>query len=116
MATQSTFSYEIENSEVGMSEDLDSRGNTVTTIKCQGRLVAENRDQIQEMFKLTPFHGRIVIDLGKLDYIDSAGLGALMRLKLSAINKGGVSVKFVHMTPRVMQLLSIANLTQWFSS
>jgi hypothetical protein len=39
-----------------------------------------------------------------------------MRLKLSAIKQGGVSVKFVQMTPRVMQLLSIANLTEWFSS
>jgi anti-anti-sigma factor len=68
------------------------------------------------MFKVVPFPGRIIIDLGDVDYVDSAGLGALMRLKLSAIKQGGVSVKFVQMTPRAMQLLNIANLTQWFSS
>ena len=63
-----------------------------------------------------PFKGRIVIDLSDVEHLDSAGLGALMRLKLSALKHGGVSVKFVQMTPRVMQILSIANLTDWFSS
>ena len=72
--------------------------------------------ELEEIFQRTPFQGRIVIDLGGVSYLDSAGLGALMRLKLSAVKQGGVSVKFVHMTPRVMQLLSIANLTDWFSS
>jgi|SRR5579863_3173705 anti-sigma B factor antagonist len=111
-----SFHYEIEKSEVAESEVLDSRGNQITTIKGHGKLVAENRDQLEEIFKHTPFSGRIVIDLSDVDYIDSAGLGALMRLKLSAIKQGGVSVNFVQMTPRVLQLLSIANLTEWFSS
>ncbi len=116
MASDSDFHYEFEHSEVSPSEDLDSRGNKLTTVRCHGRLVAENRDQVQQMFKSTPFEGHVVINLSDVDYIDSAGLGALMRLKLSAINKGGVSVRFVQMTPRVIQLLSIANLTQWFTS
>lgn len=112
---QGSFHYEFEYSEVDPSEDLDSRGRKVTTVMCHGKLVAETRAQLEEMFKATPFHGRIVMDLGDVTYLDSAGLGALMRLKLSAIKQGGVSVKFVHMTPRVTQLLNIANLTEWFS-
>jgi anti-anti-sigma factor len=68
------------------------------------------------MFKLTPFHGRIVIDLSDVSYVDSAGLGALVRLKLSAIKQGGVSVNLVQMTPRALQLLKITNLADWFSS
>ena len=51
-----------------------------------------------------------------MDYLDSAGLGALIRLKLSAVKQGGVSVNYQSMTPRVMQLLSLAKLTDWFSS
>jgi anti-sigma B factor antagonist len=78
--------------------------------------VAGNTDGVQEIFKVIPFRGRIIIDLSGVDFVDSAGLGALMRLKLSAVKQGGVSVKFVQMTSRVMQLLNIANLTQWFSS
>jgi anti-anti-sigma factor len=116
MAPQGSFQYEFEYSQVDPSEALDSRGAKITTIKCHGKLVAETRGQLEEMFQRTPFEGRIVIDLGDVTYLDSAGLGALMRLKLSAIKQGGVSVNFVHMTPRVMQLLSIANLTEWFSS
>jgi anti-anti-sigma factor len=68
------------------------------------------------MFKLHPFRGRIVIDLSDVNYVDSAGLGALIRLKMTAIREVGVSVKFVQMTPRVLQLLKITNLTDWFSS
>jgi anti-anti-sigma factor len=116
MASQGSFHYEIEHSEVDKSEVLDSRGSKVTTIKCHGKLVAGDRDQVEGIFKNTPFQGRIVIDLSDVDYLDSAGLGALMRLKLSAVKQGGVSVQFVQMTPRVKELLSIANLTEWFSS
>jgi anti-anti-sigma factor len=116
MAAGDDFYYEFEYSEVPPSEVMDSRGNKVTTIKCHGRLVAETKGRLEEMFKSTPFQGRVIFDLGDLNYLDSAGLGALMRLKLSAVMHGGVSVHYEHMTPRVMQLLKIANLTDWFTS
>ena len=111
MPPNDSFHYEVEESEV-----LDSRGNQVTTFKCHGRLVIETSGQIEGMFKANPFRGRIVIDLSDVNYIDSAGLGALIRLKMSAIKEGGVSVEFVQMTPRVLQLLKITHLTEWFSS
>jgi anti-anti-sigma factor len=116
METDNTFRYDYEYSEVPESEVLDSRGNKVTTIKLHGRLVAGNTDRVQEMFKAISFHGRIIIDLNDVNYIDSAGLGALIRLKLSAVKQGGVSVKYVEISPRVVHLLDIANLTHWFSS
>ena len=110
------FQYEFEYSEVDKSEDLDSRGTKVTTVICHDHLVAETKDQVEQMFKETPFRGRIVIDLGDVNYLDSAGLGAPMRLKLSAIKQGGVSGKLVKMTPRVMQLLKLSGLVDWFTS
>jgi len=116
MAAQGSFYYESEYSEVDSPEVLDSLGNKVTTIKCHGRLVLETKGQLEEMFKHIPFQGRIVIDLSDVDYIDSAGLGALVRLKVSAKKEAGVSVKFVQMTRRVMQLLSATQLREWFSS
>ena len=76
----------------------------------------ETRDQIENMFKEHPFQGRIVIDLSDVNYIDSAGLGALIRLKMSSVKEPGVSVTFVQMTPRLLQLLKITNLAEWFSS
>ena len=116
MVSNVSFRYEVEQSEIHPSEDLDSRGREVTTFKCHGRIVAENRSLVEEMVKSNSFKGRIVIDLADVDYVDSAGLGALMRVKLSAVTKGGVSVKLVHVTPRVMQLLKLSNLVEWFSS
>jgi anti-anti-sigma factor len=116
MAEPNSFHYEFEYSEVDPSEALDSRGNTVTTVKCHGRLVAETRNQLEEMFQATPFRGRVIMDLSDVNYVDSAGLGALIRLKLSAAKEGGVSVKFVEIGPRLMQLLKVADLAGWFSS
>ena len=116
MATKPPFTYEIQYSEIDPSEDLDSRGRKVTTIICRGSLVAETRDQIDQIFKETAFHGRVIFNLAGLDYLDSSGIGALIRLKLHAVKEGGVSVKFDHMTPKVMQLLKLADLADWFSS
>ncbi len=116
MATPIAFSYEFEYSEVDPSENLDSRGPKVTRVKCHGKLVAETRDQLDDIFKQTPFQGRIIMDLAGVDYLDSAGLGGLMRLKLRAIKDGGVSVHFEHMQPRITQLLRLANLTEFFES
>jgi anti-anti-sigma factor len=113
---EDSFQYEFEYSEVDPSEVLDSRGSKVTTVKCHGDLLAESRYRVEEMFRGTPFQGRIVIDLSDVNYIDSAGRGSLMRLKLHAVKESGVSVHFVQMTPRVLQLLKIAHLADWFSS
>ena len=115
MGVGRSFTYEFEYSPADASQASESTGK-ITTIKCHGDLVVETKAQLEEMFKATPFEGRIVMDLGGVNYLDSAGLGALMRLKLSASKQSGVSVKYVEMTPRVKQLLSIANLTEWFSS
>ena len=81
-----------------------------------GRLVSETREKLRwSVFQHTAFHGHIYFDLGDVSYLDSAGLGALIRLKVSAIREG-VSLKFVQMGPRVMQLLRIAHLMEWIQS
>jgi anti-anti-sigma factor len=116
MSTGKSLSWEFEYSEIDKSQDLDSRGTKVTTVKCHGQIVAETRDRLDQIFNETAFLGRIVMDLSDVDYVDSSGLGGLMRLKLHAIKESGVSVKFEHMTPRVMQLLKLSNLADWFSS
>jgi anti-sigma B factor antagonist len=59
--------------------------------------------------------GHIVIDFANLKYLDSLGIGTLVGLKVSAINKGFCKLEFVNLTPRMRELLTIANLTQLFS-
>jgi anti-sigma B factor antagonist len=110
MATEPVFSYEVAKSQ-------DDLGNKVTTINCRGRLVSENGGQMKDLIKpLIAEGGRIVIDLGELSYLDSSGLGALVGLKVSALNKGLCRLELVNLTPRVKELLSLANLTKLFAS
>lgn len=110
-ATGDSFYYEIENS------GDDQHGNKVTTIKCHGRLVSENAGQIKEAVKpLISQGGRIVIDLGDLNYLDSSGLGALIGLKISAVSQGFCILQFVNMRPRIMELLRITGLEKILSS
>ena len=110
MQQDDSFHYEIEKSE-------DPALGKLTTITCHGRLVAGNSGEISDLVKpLLPLGGRIVIDLGDLNYLDSSGLGALVGLKVSAIKQGFCTVEFANMTPRVLDLLRITNLMQLFSS
>jgi anti-anti-sigma factor len=110
MAPQGSFHYEVEKSD-------DQHGNKVTTIKCHGRLVAENAGEMTQLVKpLIPLGGHIVIDLGDVTYLDSSGLGALVGLKVSAINQGFCILELVNMVPRVLELLRVTNLKQLFSS
>jgi anti-anti-sigma factor len=51
-----------------------------------------------------------VLDFADLSYLDSAGLGTLVNLKVSAIHQGYCTLEFVNLSPRVRELLSLTNL------
>jgi anti-anti-sigma factor len=111
MASRGSFQVEVDHSKD------EQHSNKVTTIKCHGRLVSENAGEMKELVKpLIPLGGRIVIDLGDLNFLDSTGLGALVGLKASAIKQGMCMMELVNMTPRVLELVRITGLTQLFSS
>jgi anti-anti-sigma factor len=111
MALFSPLQYEIEKA------DSDQAGNKVTAIRFHGRLISENADELKDLLRpLIAQGGRIVVDLGDVNYLDSSGLGALLGLKVSAIKSGLCILQFENMTPRVLELLRISNLTQIFSS
>jgi anti-anti-sigma factor len=112
MAPVASFHYQVEK-----LKDKDERGNQVTTVTCHGKLVSDATKEIKEAVRaLIPLGGRIVVDLADVSSLDSAGLGALVGLKVSAINQGYCILEFANMTPRVLELLRITHLTQMFSS
>jgi len=57
-----------------------------------------------------------VIDCSDLQSLDSSGLGALVSLKVSAINKGLVTLELVNLSPRLSELLKLTSLTGLFAS
>ena len=101
--------YEVERSE-------DETGWKTTTVTYHGRLVSDNAEEIRGLVKgLISEGGHIVIDFADLKYLDSLGIGTLVGLKVSAINKGFCKLEFLNLTPRMRELLTIAGLTQLFS-
>ena len=109
MAVDEKFSYEVE-------ESVDDKGWKTVTIKCHGKLVSGDGPELDALVK--PFiqsGGHILIDLTDLSYLDSSGLGSLVALKVSAINKGYCKLELINLSPKVKQLLSVTNLLGLFS-
>jgi anti-sigma B factor antagonist len=110
MSTAPSLTYEIEKSE-------DETAGRVTTVALHGRVVTETAAQLKEAVKpLIASGGRIVLDFSDVTHVDSTGLGALVGLKLSAINAGYCRLGFEHLSERVKELLRLTNLTELFKS
>lgn len=89
----------------------------VVTIKCHGRLVSGKTEELKALVKPLIEAGgkKIVIDCADLQHVDSSGLGALVGLKVSAINKGLGKLELVNLSPRVAELLKLTSLTDLFA-
>lgn len=109
MLRDGSFRCEVE-------ESRDEEDGNQVTIKCHGELVSNTVAEIKEAVRPLIFPGsRIVIDLGEVKHLDSAGLGALVGLKTSAIKQGSCTLELANMTAGVLELLRITHLTQIFS-
>jgi anti-anti-sigma factor len=83
MARDRSFRCELEKSKGG-----DENRNQMTIVKCHGELITDTAAKLKETGSpLIPFGGPIIIDLGDVKHVDSSGLGALISLKASAINR-----------------------------
>jgi anti-sigma B factor antagonist len=85
-------------------------------VRCHGKLVAGTTDILYAGVRhLIPDSKRIVLDLTDLTRMDSMGLGAVVRLYVSA-RSAGCDVKLINLGPRVRQLLSVSNLLSVFAT
>jgi len=109
-ASGAPFHCEIE-------ETRDENAFKLTVIKCRGRLIGKYTSEIREVVQPLIVRGsRIVLDFAELEYLDSSGLGAVVGLKVSAMNRGRCVLELKGLTPRVKELLTITNLLQLFSA
>ena len=58
---------------------------------------------------------KILLDLGGVSYVDSAGLGQLVQVRTTATNGGGI-LKLVNVTKRLKDLLVVTKLVTVFDS
>ena len=88
-----------------------------TTVTCHGSLLSESVDELKQLVKpMIPICRHIVIDLSDVKFVDSAGLGALVSLKVSAAAAAYCSLEFINFSPLVKELLHTTKLSQLFSS
>lgn len=85
---------------------LDLSGGLVLGEDCD-RLVKE----VKQLLKANKKH--ILLNLGKVDRLDSSGLGALAEVQFSMRKRGG-QLRLVNVTERIRQLLSVTKLASYF--
>ena len=87
----------------------------VTIMRCQGRIVAGTEmDGLRGEISIALQNRRdVVLHLGGVVFIDSSGLGMLVRL-LTTIRKAGRDLKLCDVGDAVLRVLQITNLTKLF--
>jgi len=104
------FHYEVQ-------EATDDTGWLTTTIHCHGRIIGENTGEVRNLVKpLIERGGHIILDFTNLQFLDSSGLGTIVSLKVSSINRGLCKLDLVNLTPRIEKLLLLTNLFELFAT
>ena len=87
----------------------------VTVVDCDGRIVFGEESALlrDTLKKMMVENSQIVLNLGRISYIDSGGLGTLVALYTSAQTAGG-AVKLANLTQRVDDLLQVTKLLTVF--
>jgi anti-sigma B factor antagonist len=94
--------------------EIEPKGSFVV-VRCHGRLVADTNDLLySKIGELLPDAKRIVLDLTDLTRMDSMGLGALVRLYVSA-RSAGCSLELMNLGKQVRILLGTAHLLSAFT-
>jgi anti-sigma B factor antagonist len=94
--------------------EVETAGD-VAVIKCHGKLVSGVTDVLyNQVSHLFPTAKRIVLDLSDLTYMDSMGLGTLVRLYASCKSRG-ITLELVNLGKRIRELLSLTNLLSVFA-
>jgi anti-sigma B factor antagonist len=102
-----------------MSLEITQREtNGIYLLALKGRLVLgeESRGLLTWIDKLLASGAtRMVINLEQVNYVDSAGLGALIEMQRKTKAKGG-SLKLCHLGPNLKQALEMARLLPIFDT
>jgi anti-sigma B factor antagonist len=101
-----------------MSLTMNSRPvGDVMIVQCNGRIVAgaEVFSLQAHLGDILPHHGDVVLQLEQVSFVDSSGIGALVRLVSAARAKGG-DVKLCGVQPQLHKTLEMTNLLSMFET
>lgn len=87
----------------------------VAVIRCQGRIVSGEEAQLlqREVDKQTELTKNVVLHLAQVEYVDSGGLGALIRMR-GVLQAARGDLKLCELSPFVTQVLQATNLVGVF--
>lgn len=98
-----------------LTVDVERCTGNVFVVHCHGRLVAGVTDVLSsKVVPLIPQTKRIVLDLSDLKHTDSMGLGALVRLYVSA-KSAGCSLELMHLGKQIQHLLGLTHMLSVFT-
>ena len=100
---------QIAERSVGNVKVLDLSGQ-ITLVKGDDQLL---KDKVNSL--VNQGHKKIVLNLADVPYIDSAGLGEIVRTYTTVSRQGG-SLKLLNLTKRITDLLSITKLLTVFET
>lgn len=97
-----------------MKHLIEEREDVVLVLP-QGDLYAETVDDFQGLIDELLGAGQryFVVDLGRVSFVDSAGLGTLVRL-YKRVRLGEGDVRLAQVPPNVMQILELTRLSRVF--
>lgn len=106
-------------------EIKENENHGITVLEISGRLVLgqesmDFRGKIKEVLEKSDWikekwgwETRIVLDLGNLGFVDSAGLGALIAARTASVNRGA-GIKLANLTKKLRDALTITKLVTVF--
>jgi anti-sigma B factor antagonist len=92
--------------------------NTVTILDLKGKLTMGEGDELLRDKVNSLIHQerkKLVLNLAEVPYVDSAGLGEIVRAYTTVSRQGG-SLKLLNLTKRIQDLLSITKLLTVFET
>jgi len=95
---------------------IDKRtANGVTILDIHGKITIEVTAQLRKAVAelLEAGRNKILINLGDVSFMDSSGIGELVRSYHSIMREGG-QVKLVNLTKKIQELLAITKLVTIF--
>jgi anti-anti-sigma factor len=83
----------------------------VTVVTCRGRIVLGDEADalLKQIDDLLPINSRILLHLGEVDFIDSGGLGLLVRCLTRVQNAAG-QLSICALSPKVSEVLRVTRL------
>lgn len=90
------------------------RGGDDSVVHCRGTLVSGSCSYLhKEVYPLIADSKRILLDLADVQWVDSMGLGALVRLHVVS-KKNGCQLQLVNVGQKVKELLELTSLLTVF--